>query len=208
MRAADTTAAAEAVQLAVLRAMTPSQRFAIALAMSDAARQTALDGIRARHPDYDQRTAARRRRPPGDRAAPAAALAAAGVAGPVVGRAALIVDGALELAQGLAPGVADGPRRRRRLVVGQRARGAPRIAGAAAAERRALQGVGVAQLERGAAAVDRAAGAAVGRGLAIVEVERAAGDGDDRGQAKEANHGRPYSKARAIADRPSTSGSE
>ncbi|MBK7073147.1 MAG: hypothetical protein IPH44_12670 [Myxococcales bacterium] len=59
MRAADTTAAAEAVQLAVLRAMTPSQRFAIALDMSDAARQTALDGIRARHPGYDHRTAVR-----------------------------------------------------------------------------------------------------------------------------------------------------
>ncbi len=59
MRAADTTAAAEAVQRAVLRAMTPSQRLAIALDMSDAARQTALDGIRARHPDYAQRTAVR-----------------------------------------------------------------------------------------------------------------------------------------------------
>ena len=59
MRAVDTTAAAEAVQRAVLREMTPSQRFAIALDRSDAARQTALDGIRARHPDYDQRTAVR-----------------------------------------------------------------------------------------------------------------------------------------------------
>jgi hypothetical protein len=59
VRAADTDAAAWAIQLAVLRAMTPSQRLAIALELSDATRQTALDSIRARHPDYDERTAVR-----------------------------------------------------------------------------------------------------------------------------------------------------
>ncbi|MBL8619926.1 MAG: hypothetical protein JNK64_01455 [Myxococcales bacterium] len=59
MRAVDTTAAAEAVQRAVLREMTPSQRFAIALDRSDAARQTALDGIRARHAGDDHRPAVR-----------------------------------------------------------------------------------------------------------------------------------------------------
>lgn len=59
MRAADTSPDADAVQLAVLRAMTPSQRMQIAFDMSDAARQTALDGIRARHPDYDHATAIR-----------------------------------------------------------------------------------------------------------------------------------------------------
>ena len=59
MRAADNLPDADAIQLAVLRAMTPSQRLEIALEMSDAARQTSFDGIRARHPEYDHATTVR-----------------------------------------------------------------------------------------------------------------------------------------------------
>ncbi len=58
MRAAH-PAAAEAVRLAVRGAMPPGQGVTIAPDLAGAARQTALDGIRARHPDYDQRTAVR-----------------------------------------------------------------------------------------------------------------------------------------------------
>ncbi|MBK9035857.1 MAG: hypothetical protein IPL61_32180 [Myxococcales bacterium] len=59
MRAADTAVEAHAVQMAVLAAMTPSQRLALAVEMSDAARRSARGGIRARHPAYDQATAVR-----------------------------------------------------------------------------------------------------------------------------------------------------
>ena len=59
MRPLDTTAAAHAVQLAIYRRMSTDERLALAIEMSDAARQTTLDGIRARHPDYDDATAVR-----------------------------------------------------------------------------------------------------------------------------------------------------
>ena len=59
MRALDTTAAAHEVQMAIYRRMTMDERLALAIEMSDAARQTTLDGIRARHPDYDEATTVR-----------------------------------------------------------------------------------------------------------------------------------------------------
>lgn len=59
MRSRDTTPDAHAAQLAVYRRMTVDQKLALALAMSDEARQTSLDGIRARHPEYDDATAMR-----------------------------------------------------------------------------------------------------------------------------------------------------
>ena len=55
MRARDTTAAAAEMQRAVLRKMSMEQRMLIAASMSDDARQLTRDGIRMRHPDYDDR---------------------------------------------------------------------------------------------------------------------------------------------------------
>ena len=49
----DTDPRAHEVQLAIYRRMTPSQRTAIALELSEAVRETARAGIRGRHPDYD-----------------------------------------------------------------------------------------------------------------------------------------------------------
>ena len=59
MRPRDTTAEAHAIQLAIYRRMTVTQRLELALEMSEAARRTSLDGIRARHPEYDEPTAIR-----------------------------------------------------------------------------------------------------------------------------------------------------
>ena len=59
MRSRDTTAEAHAIQLAIYRRMTMDQRLALALEMSEAARRTSLDGIKARHPEYDEATAIR-----------------------------------------------------------------------------------------------------------------------------------------------------
>ena len=47
------------MQLAVYRRMTTDERLALALEMSETARRTSLDGIRRRHPNYDERTAVR-----------------------------------------------------------------------------------------------------------------------------------------------------
>jgi hypothetical protein len=55
MRARDTTAAAAEMQRAVLRKLSMEQRMLIAASMSDDARQLTRDGIRMRHPDYDDR---------------------------------------------------------------------------------------------------------------------------------------------------------
>jgi len=55
MAALDTTPDAAAVQAAVLRRMTMEDRLLAALAMSDDARQLSCDGIRMRHPEYDER---------------------------------------------------------------------------------------------------------------------------------------------------------
>lgn len=47
----DTSADAELVRLAALRAMGPTARVLLALEMSDEIRLVTLDGIRQRHPD-------------------------------------------------------------------------------------------------------------------------------------------------------------
>lgn len=59
MRSRDTTPEAHAFQLAVYRRMTIDRRLELALEMSDAARRTSLDGILARHPEYDEPMAVR-----------------------------------------------------------------------------------------------------------------------------------------------------
>ena len=59
MRSGDTTPAAHAVQIAVFRRMTAGQRFDAAADLSDTARRLSLDGIRARHPAYDEAAAVR-----------------------------------------------------------------------------------------------------------------------------------------------------
>ena len=50
----DTAPEARRRQLAVYRAMTPQQRVELAVELSEAVRQIALDGIRRRHPDFDE----------------------------------------------------------------------------------------------------------------------------------------------------------
>lgn len=50
----DTTPEARAVQTAVFRRMTGSRRVELAVEMSLAAREIALSGILARHPEYDE----------------------------------------------------------------------------------------------------------------------------------------------------------
>jgi hypothetical protein len=59
VRPRDTTARAHAVQLAIYRRMSTDERLGLAVDMCAAARRTTLDGIRARHPDYDEATAVR-----------------------------------------------------------------------------------------------------------------------------------------------------
>lgn len=59
MRSRDTTPEAHAFQLAVYRRMTPRQRFDATVDLADTARRLSLDGIRARHPEYDALTAVR-----------------------------------------------------------------------------------------------------------------------------------------------------
>lgn len=59
MRSRDTTPEAHAVQMGVYRRMSTERRLELALEMSEAARRTSIDGIRARHPDYDEHTAMR-----------------------------------------------------------------------------------------------------------------------------------------------------
>lgn len=49
----DTTTSAQEVQLEVLRRMGAARRVAVAADVSDAVRRVAAEGIRARHPDYD-----------------------------------------------------------------------------------------------------------------------------------------------------------
>jgi hypothetical protein len=48
----DTDPRAHQVQLAIYRRMSGGERVALALALSEAVRETARAGIRARHPDY------------------------------------------------------------------------------------------------------------------------------------------------------------
>jgi hypothetical protein len=69
VRSADTDPEAHDRQLRVYRSMTPGQRVALAVEMSEEAFTLAADGIRARHPDYgdDEVDAARRRLRVGDK---------------------------------------------------------------------------------------------------------------------------------------------
>lgn len=59
MRPRDTEAAAHETQMGVYRRMSPETRVRIAFEMCEGMRQTALDGIRARHPEYDEQFARR-----------------------------------------------------------------------------------------------------------------------------------------------------
>lgn len=54
MAASDTTPRAAAIQLQLYRQAGPSRRVQIAVELSDAVRETALAGIRRRHPDYTE----------------------------------------------------------------------------------------------------------------------------------------------------------
>jgi hypothetical protein len=58
MPAHDTTPRAAAIQLQLYREAGPSRRAQIAAELSDAVRETALAGIRRRHPDYSERDVA------------------------------------------------------------------------------------------------------------------------------------------------------
>jgi hypothetical protein len=49
---ADTTSEAAQVQLRIYRAMPPSKRLQLALAMSDSLRQLVIAGVRSRHPEF------------------------------------------------------------------------------------------------------------------------------------------------------------
>src|SRR5205814_1163348 len=52
---ADTTPEAWRVQLEIYRRMSPSKRLELALRMSDSVREIAVAGMRARHPEYNER---------------------------------------------------------------------------------------------------------------------------------------------------------
>lgn len=54
MRSADTSPQIHAMQLQVYRSMSPQRRLSIAVEMSEEVFAIAADGIRARHPDYDE----------------------------------------------------------------------------------------------------------------------------------------------------------
>jgi hypothetical protein len=54
----DTSARAAAVQLALYREAGPSGRAQVAVELSDAVRETAIAGIRRRHPEYSEREVA------------------------------------------------------------------------------------------------------------------------------------------------------
>jgi len=55
MRANDTSPEAYELQVRLYRAMTPEERSALALHMSEDIRRIAAEGIRQRHPDYSER---------------------------------------------------------------------------------------------------------------------------------------------------------
>ncbi len=59
MRPRDTSPEAHRVQLEVLRRMSENERILLALSACDEARELARCGIRARHPEYDDRTVER-----------------------------------------------------------------------------------------------------------------------------------------------------
>jgi hypothetical protein len=53
VRSADTSLEAHARQVAVYQAMSPDQRVSLAVAMSEDVDTIAAEGVRARHPSYD-----------------------------------------------------------------------------------------------------------------------------------------------------------
>lgn len=59
MRPLDTTPAAHQAQMEAYRRMGPEARARIALEMSEDVRRLTLEGIRARHPEYDDERARR-----------------------------------------------------------------------------------------------------------------------------------------------------
>jgi hypothetical protein len=54
VRPLDTDPEAHRAQLAVYARMRPARRVELAFSMSDLAREVAADGIRSRHPEYDE----------------------------------------------------------------------------------------------------------------------------------------------------------
>jgi hypothetical protein len=58
MPISDTTPRAAALQLQLYRQAGPSRRAQIAVELSDAVRETAIAGIRRRHPEYSERDVA------------------------------------------------------------------------------------------------------------------------------------------------------
>jgi len=59
MSVTDTTPQAAALQLRLYRSLTSSARAQIAVDLSDAVRETAMAGIRRRHPEYSNAEVAR-----------------------------------------------------------------------------------------------------------------------------------------------------
>jgi hypothetical protein len=53
MRARDTTAEADTVQLEIYRRMTPEARLRAGLELTEISRRLLITGIRQRHPEYD-----------------------------------------------------------------------------------------------------------------------------------------------------------
>lgn len=59
MRPLDTHPEAYRVQIEALRRMSPDRRMAIAVELTEEVRRIAADGVRERHPDYDDETVGR-----------------------------------------------------------------------------------------------------------------------------------------------------
>jgi hypothetical protein len=55
MRPLDTTPEAERIQLEIFRRMGPEKRLKAAIGLSRTCRELLIEGIRRRHPEYDQR---------------------------------------------------------------------------------------------------------------------------------------------------------
>ena len=55
MRPLDTCAEAEKVQVEVFRRMSPEKRLQAAIALSQTCRKLLMEGVRQRHPEYDER---------------------------------------------------------------------------------------------------------------------------------------------------------
>jgi hypothetical protein len=58
MAVTDTSPQAAALHLELYRSLSPADRVQIAVDLSDAVRETALDGIRRRHPEYSDEAVA------------------------------------------------------------------------------------------------------------------------------------------------------